>query len=119
MPDRDRTIIAKYPDLFDLDSCPTGSLMHLGLQVDSGWLPVIEQLCTRIEPIAPADFRIVAVKQDMGTLRIAYRDGTDAIYIEVEAARRLAARTCEFCGGPGVQRTVGGWMSVRCESCGG
>jgi hypothetical protein len=120
MPDRDRTIIAKYPDLFDLDSCPIGSSMHLGLQVDAGWLPVIERMCERLEPLVHGTgFRFQAIKQDMGTLRAAYRGGNEAVRAVIEAGATEAAHTCEMCGNPGILGEVSGWWAVRCAACAG
>lgn len=87
-------IVFKYRDLFDVDSAPWGSAMHFGLQMESvAWREIIEQLCERLQPLAAKaksqglDFRILAVKQKFGTLRIAYRNGTDEIDAEIERAK--------------------------------
>jgi hypothetical protein len=62
--------------LFDTTNCPNGSLMHLGLQVGDGWLLVIGRMCAQLQPLAEGGgVQILAVKQDMGTLRVAYRGG--------------------------------------------
>ena len=98
--------------------------MHLGLQVDGvAWREVIERMCERLRPLAVEakarglDFRILAVKEKFGTLRIAYRDGTDEIEAEVQRARIESSVTCERCGGVGDMRDVSGWVRVLCGRC--
>jgi hypothetical protein len=91
-------IISKYSDLFDLGSAPWGSSMHFGLQVENAiWRAIIESLCERLQSLAVSaktqglDFRILSIKEKFGTLRIAYRDGTDEIEAEIERAKGEAA----------------------------
>jgi hypothetical protein len=112
------SIIADYPALFDTTNCPNGSLMHLGLQVGEGWQLVIGRMCAQLQPLAEGGgVQILAVKQDMGTLRVAYRGGDDAIEAVIAAAKLIAARTCECCGAKGGLQDVGGWWSVTCAVC--
>ena len=72
--------------------------MHFGLQVENViWRAIIESLCERLQPIAVSakaqglNFRILSVKEKFGTLRIAYRDGTDEIEAEIGRAKGEAA----------------------------
>lgn len=116
------SIIANYPDLFDLENCPTGSAMHLGLQIDgTGWLALLERLCARLQPFAIKvkaqghDFRILSVKQKFGSLRVAYRGGTDDIEAEIELAKAEASKTCVSCGGVGELRDARGQVRVLCQ----
>jgi hypothetical protein len=122
--EQDRSIIRTYPDLFDLDSCPTGSSMHLGLQLNgSGWLGLLERLCGNLQPLAQmvssedGEFKILAVKQKFGTLRVAYRGASDAIEVEIERAKAEALRTCETCGGGGTLRSLDGYLTILCDQC--
>jgi len=115
----DREILAKYQNLFDLDGDVTRSAMHFGLQVEAGWLPVIEQMCQRLELLAEGtEFRIVSVKQDMGVLRVVHRGGSDATKGVIVAACVEAAARCEGCGRPGDLTEICGWWMVRCGGCG-
>lgn len=117
---RGRAIIEHHRNLFDTKSCPTGSAMHLGLQLGAGWMQVIERMCERLVPLAPGTgLQITSVKSKMGTLRVSYRGGSDATRVVIEAARIGAAAHCEGCGGPGTLREVGGWWMVRCGECAG
>lgn len=116
----DREIIDKYSNLFDLGGDVTRSAMHLGLQVGAGWLPVIQRMCARLEPLVQGTgFRFQAIKQDMGMLRGAYRGGDDVVRAVIEAGATEAAHVCEMCGGPGVLGEVGCWWAVRCATCAG
>jgi hypothetical protein len=122
--EQDQSIIKRSPDLFDLDSCPTGSAMHLGLQLNgAGWLGILDRLCANLLPLAQkvssegGEFKIVQVKQKLGTLRIASRGGNDAIEAEIARAKEEAGRTCETCGGSGDLRSVGSYLMVLCEGC--
>jgi hypothetical protein len=125
MPDeQDLSIIKTYPDLFDLDSCPTGSAMHLGLQLNgSGWLGLLDRLCANLQPLTQMvssegeEFKILAVKQKLGTLRVAYRGASDAIEAEIERAKAEALRTCETCGGAGTLRSLDGYLTILCDQC--
>lgn len=118
------SIIASYPDLFDLETCPKGSSMHLGLQIEgSGWLSLLDRLCARLQPLAIKakaqghDFRILSVKQKFGSLRVAYRGGTDDIEAEIELAKVEASETCEGCDGAGKLKDVCGYVRVLCGQC--
>jgi hypothetical protein len=87
----DREIIARFPTLFDTDGDFTTTAMHRGFEnVGKGWLGIMDRLCARLLPIAPQDFRILAVKSKYGTLRIAYRGGDDAVEAVIEAAKAEA-----------------------------
>jgi hypothetical protein len=115
----DREIISRHSNLFDLSGDTSSSAMQYGFQFSgAGWLGLMEQLCERLQPlVSEADFRIVAVKSKFASLRISYRNGSDAIDAEIEAARAVAAVTCENCGAAGTQQQVGGWVAVRCVAC--
>jgi hypothetical protein len=117
----DAMIIESYMDLFDVDSGAARSMMELRFQFNGpGWLGLMAGLCERLVPLAQGTgFRIMSVKSKLGTLRIASRDGTDVIDVEIAAAKSIALVTCELCGAPGIQQTVGGWVMVRCGACAG
>jgi hypothetical protein len=110
----DRAIIDIFRDLFDLSEDVTASAMGFGFQFAGiGWLPIMERLCERLVPLAQdTPLQLISVKSKLGSLRLAYRGGSEAIDAEIDAeiaaAKSLALVTCELCGGPGVQRTFGG-----------
>lgn len=78
-----------------------------------GWIPLLDNMNTELFRLDP-DYRVSTVKVKFGGLRVYYTSGKDA---EVERrmraltldTERMAARTCEVCSGPGVERT-GHWI---------
>jgi hypothetical protein len=87
-------IIFRYRDLFDLGSAPWKPSMHFGLQVESASLRgIVAQLCESLQPLSDntkargLDFRILSIKEKFGTLRVAYRGGTEEIDAEIDHAK--------------------------------
>jgi hypothetical protein len=122
--EQDRLIIAKYPDIFDLASGPSGSAMSLGFQLNgSGWLALLERLFADLQLLAVnvriqgGEFKVLQVKQKLGTLRVTYTGGNDDIEGRIHQAKTDALRTCEICGGPGEQRSDHGYLIIRCPTC--
>jgi hypothetical protein len=114
------TVMTMFAKLFDLSDDVTWTMMRYGFQFKGrGWRRVMARMCVRLEPIAQEGFAIVCVKSKYATLRISCRGGSDAIEAEIERTKSLALVTCELCGGPGKQWTVGGWLAVRCRACAG
>ena len=61
---------------------------------------------------------VTQVKEKFGSLRFYYNGGDDAIHNFVQMAECMTYVTCEQCGAPGTM-SGGGWMSVKCQACGG
>lgn len=123
-PDQEATILDRYPALFDLEYDPTGTAMGFGLKFDgSGWLPLLDRMCAKIEPLAARleaegeTFKILDVKQKLGTLRLAYIGATDEILAAIAEAKEEASRTCESCGAAGELRQESGYLTVICDPC--
>lgn len=112
-------VIDRHRNLFDLDGDVTRSAMHLGLQVEDGWLGLIDRMCDQLEAVAPGGFKVLSVKSKYATLRVAYRGGDDAVEVEVERTKTEALRTCSRCGAVGQQSTVDGELVVWCSGCRG
>lgn len=90
-----------------------------GAYVDcgEGWWPIIAQLDRDIAAVAP-NYEVHQIKEKFGGLRFYYGVG-DAGFDPridelVDAAERVAARTCEFCGAPGRARGKG-WIKTVCD----
>jgi hypothetical protein len=114
-------IRAKYP-LF------TGR--NIGTQTAPGWWPILEEafiaLTEQAAKLPPGkSVNIVQIKEKFGGLRI-YLDivGTEvgddfeSFYSPmldiVRAASAKAIHTCEFCGNPGKQESIFGWIKTVC-----
>lgn len=124
MLESDRHIIGQFPELFDLQSGPSQSAMTFGFQLNgSGGLVLLYRLCEKLQLIAlelrtrGIEFKILQIKQKLGTLRMAHRGGNDAIQAEIDRARAVALRTCELCGKPGELRSEHGYLIVLCRGC--
>jgi hypothetical protein len=114
----DRDIIDRYPDLFDLSGDVTTTQMMYGFQgVAPGWLAIMDRLCAQLQAVDKPKFRFNSVKEKLGCLRIAFRDGSDAIGETVNAAKAEAMVTCDQCGAPGALREMDGLWAARCEQC--
>jgi hypothetical protein len=114
----DREIINRHLGLFDLSGDVMRSSMRWGFQMEPGWYGIMERLCERLIPLAQdTPLQITSVKSKLGTLRVAYRGGTDEIEAVIAVAKSTAAHTCECCGAEGVLRVDCGWWSVKCAAC--
>ena len=116
---------------------PECSLAEWGLQVGEGWLPIVDDLLTKLETYC-ADHRIPLprigqIKEKFGTLRVYWcRNGGGhptfsaaheaAIVALIAQATDLALRTCEGCGREVAQELEGpdgheggyAWKRCRC-----
>jgi len=54
------------------------------------------KMCVSLEPIASDGFAITSVKSKLGSLRIGYRGGNDAVEAIIDAAKAEAATTDEM-----------------------
>jgi hypothetical protein len=94
----------RHPRLFSTaqwSNCPTG------------WLPLLAELCERIETEHPG-VSFAQVKDKFAELRVYLNEcSRSAERLVAEYARR-SRTTCEVCGAPGKQ-SGRGWLVVRCE----
>lgn len=92
---------------------PECSLAQWGLQVGEGWLPIVDDLLTKLETYCAAHRmalpRVGQIKEKLGTLRVYWcRNGEGhpnvsagheaAMSTLIAQATDLALRTCECCG---------------------
>lgn len=95
-----------------------------GLEVNAGWLQLIESLCTRIQ--SHIDWKsksgneieqvtIDQIKEKFGTLRFYYSGGDEYISGLVDMAEEMSGHICDVCGSPG---KLGGkrWIATRCKN---
>jgi len=114
-------LIAKYPKIFRQKTLPpTETCMSWGLEVGPGWLPLIDELCAkiqaRVDSGACPQVEASQVKEKYGGLRF-YTDGHDDVVSEmIEQAEQKASATCERCGGVG-KTFRKGWIYTMCDSC--
>lgn len=124
-----RQMEEKYPLMF--------SENYGGFAIGPGWWPIIASLCANIQhhidwsnktrnnllkdnphnhPIPDEVEQVVVaqIKEKFGGLRFYYDGGDSKIDGMVRIAESWAAKHCEECGKPGVQRNTG-WIKTLCD----
>ena len=120
-----------------VEGFPECSLAKWGLEIGEGWLPIVDELLTKLETYC-ADHRIALprigqIKEKFGSLRVYWcRNGEGHPHISAEheaavnaliaQATDLALRTCECCGREVAQELEGpdgheggyAWKRCRC-----
>ena len=101
----------RFPELFTREG-------YVEVSVARGWHALIEDLLTDIQVVIRergGAFAVRQIKEKFGGLRF-YCEGSDeTIEALIVAAEGCAIRTCEWCGGSGVNRLHSGWWKVLCE----
>lgn len=103
-----------------VDLPPTESLMCFGFECGDGWFNIIWNLSEELEKLHP-NIKATQVKEKYGTLRF-YIAGVphevfDDIYMAIDQATLLSAKTCEECGAPGQLCHAGYWFRTLCPEC--
>ncbi len=113
-------LVNRYPHLYKDSSV---------LQVNRGWLTLIETLSASIQHhidcqkrnLSPDEEKAlqvtaIQVKEKFGGLRFYYSGGDQAVRGMVTLAESLSYKTCEDCGVPGKARQDG-WIRTLCDVC--
>jgi hypothetical protein len=128
----DALLCERFPHLFGDRNAPlTQSLMGFGFEIGPGWMGIIYEAASKLEPlivkmidkaIKEKDFetlefipRASQVKEKYGTLCFYLSSGTDEMYKIVETAEKKSEKTCEKCGKAGKLRGKG-WVYTRCNA---
>jgi len=95
-------IIIKYPALFRRYYLPMNqTCMCWGLQIGSGWLPIIDDLCEKIQKLIDDHlidkFEFECIKEKYGSLRIQGYPYHLLTHKLINQARYKASNTCESC----------------------
>ena len=99
------------------------NLMAFGFEMDSGWFPIMIELCDKIQdlitlnPEKYREFKFVQVKEKFGTLRVYCSCYNDEISDLIDEAEEKASITCESCGAEGRMTYVHGWYKTLCNNC--
>lgn len=101
---------AKYPEL-----------SAVGLEVASGWYPLLDDLLTAIRGRviqhghSTSDIKYLQIKEKFAALRCYVQTPVDVQDLIWRAEIR-SELTCESCGRFGRLRP-GGWVTIRCDAC--
>lgn len=99
----------------------TGTLLGDGFLCGPGWYPLIEGLSADLSEIIRQDglrcFRVLQVKEKLGSLRFYIRGGNEPALERISKAARAAENICEGCGAVSHVRIVDGWLTTLCDKC--
>jgi hypothetical protein len=105
-----------------LKTFDTEPLARWGIDIMTGWRPILERLLYKLEaeitaqPIEERDrFRILQIKEKFGRLTVYTADSTPDIDRAIQAAADESTRTCEVCGAAGELRQRNFWWAPRCK----
>lgn len=62
------------------------------------------------------DYAVPEAEAPAGTLKD-FDERREKSYAAIEKAENKSAETCERCGAPGKNESVGGWLATVCEDC--
>ena len=120
----DEQLCRECPNLYaDRDASEMKTCMCWGFEHMDGWYDIVHDLSLKLEALIMAmpkeeraAFRAAQVKEKFGTLRFYMTGETDEMYKLISEAEDASAKTCEYCGEPGVLRTKG-WCFTLCDRC--
>src|SRR6266498_2418701 len=100
----------------------TQPVARWGLEINTGWRPILERLLARLEAVITAQpvderdrFRILQVKEKFGRLTVYTADSTPDMDAAIQAAADESVGTCEVCGAPGELKERNFWWAPRCR----
>lgn len=120
-----KEIIDKYPRFFN----DYYTFKFDKFECGNGWNDIIDKLCKDIEEIlttlGTVNIKVVQVKEKFGGLRFYIEwdpetqrtelELSNKIYTTISAAENESMKTCEECGQPGKQTTIGNWIQTLCN----
>lgn len=121
-PEMSNKLYKKYPKLFiQKDKSLTETAMCWGLQCDSGWYWLLDQLCFCIQAYVTnnkkAQVEFTTVKEKFGTLRVYASNSNEMVEGMIWLAEQMSGSICEQCGSTdGVSQTKG-WIVTLCKPC--
>ena len=117
-------LYAKYPKLFAQRSLPvTQSALGWGCQCGSGWLAILDRLCSKIQALVDSkkipQFEFTTIKEKLGTLHVYPPEFDNEVGDLLEQAEQESKRTCEICGSKeNVECKARTWyIQALCKKC--
>jgi hypothetical protein len=94
-------ILNRFPDMFA--DC-------FDFSVPDGWLPLVAELCEKLEAIGGVE--VCQLKEKFGAMRC-YASGPPEAFDLIHEYESRSCHICETCGAAGEQ-LGGGWVYVAC-----
>jgi hypothetical protein len=105
----------RWPGWFQVSESDEWNLRFSGFECEDGWFDLLWNLCEKIEPFAPEDFRVQQIKESFGSLRFyASHYGVQEVYEQIQVAEAKSEVICEVCGKDGKLRG-GLWLRTLCD----
>lgn len=116
-------LVERWPSWFNIGGDRMFNAMARGFEHGDGWFDILWRLCADLEPLVTGlekktggRFRVLQVKEKLGTLHFYVSGHTDAIDRRIAEAQEESSHTCEVCGQPGRLHEVGGRIQVTCDA---
>jgi hypothetical protein len=113
-----RNLARAFPDLFpDAGRTPED---EWPFWCGEGWRGILEELFSDIRTIsreAGIPVRVNTVKEKIGALRVRVHPPLPRIEARIQEAVEASTHVCEGCGRPSERRSLGSWITTRCEAC--
>lgn len=87
-----------------------------GLDIDSGWVPLVDQLITDLEATGNVP-EIVQIKSKFGGLRFYVSGSTPEQREIISDAEARSEQICELCGADGSLVFINHWYWTLCVAC--
>ena len=87
--------------------------MCFGLEVGDGWYELIDELCSKLEPLGA---EALQVKEKFGSLSFYVSGPNEAHKLSAKYGQK-SLKICEWCGAPGEKRTDDYWIKTLCDEC--
>ena len=113
-----RNLARAYPDLFVEAWMRPAEAWPFAC--GEGWREILEVLLSDLRIIAREErvpITIRVVKEKLDVLRVYAEPYNERIEDRIEVATDASAHVCEGCGRPSERRSLGGWITMRCEAC--
>ena len=120
----EQDIIQKYW-FFEPDPTLRNNLIAFGFECGDGWLPLINELCEKIEklidekyPEEKEYFRVLQVKEKYAGLRFYISSAPGEIHELIDEYENKSYHICENCRSEEAkERELYRWYYTRCDNC--
>ena len=120
--DLERKLLIKYPAIFGVDLCVSGTEVKWDIACGDGWYGLLDTLCRDIQIYVDLagvpQVKLVQIKEKFGGLSVGYTAPDTNVDSLIRKATADSKLLCENCGCFGtLKRTRHGWIKSLCIKC--